>query len=418
MKKSRSILCLLLAMLLALSACDGGDVTETTGGEPEFVFDTNVESFENMTVKFGAWWNIAWPEEPRNDQEAPVVDALNSLQDAKQVHFEYIRMNYDTYYGTIIDSIERGEPVVDLFWIESDRLQEFLDRELLIPYSYSTELDLTENKWDQFCNENSAQYGYVYGVYWGQSIPGYVLYCNSEYLDMEVIDAAISQGTWNWEMLTSLAISAKEMGAQGFGGDYLEAMLATNNAGITDIITANDHATSILEYIHKMAEAGVIYDDDSFFEGNAAFYVGKASDARQLDSKYHMITLPLGPDATEYISMTTDFMVLVMAKGAESYYNLETALNLYTDIMWEMDTETFPSQQVEQITAFFNAVGTKVYRPNVTEYDQIITPFMEELLEGNLSAAELLDMFRLEFSKYPVPDNTTDPSQDPAGDVG
>lgn len=414
----KAILCLILAFALIFSGCNGGDNTETTGNQPDFVFETNVESFDDMTVKMGAWWNIAWPEEPRNQEEAPVINALNYLESSKDVSFEYVKIDYDNYYSTIIDSIENGSPVADLFWIESDYLQYFLDRELLIPFSYSTELDLTENKWDQFCNKNSSQYGYVYGVYWGQSMPGYVLYVNTEYVDMDAIESAISQGTWNWDMLSTLAISSSEMDAKGFGGDFLEAMLATNGADITDVIKGNDHATVMLDYIQKMAAAGVVYRDNSFFDGNAAFYVGKASEGVELSSKYKMVTLPKGPNATDYVSMTTDFMVLVMAKGTKSYANLEIALNLYTDIMWENDTETFPNGQIEDITEFFASVGSKVYIKNVTEYDEAITPFMNILLEGETTATELLEMFRLEFSKFDIPDNTTDPSIDKTGDVG
>ena len=414
----KAFLCLILSFVLVLTACNGGDTTDTSGGSSDFVFDTNVESFEGMTVKFGAWWNIAWPEEPRNEAEAPVVNAINQLESTKDVSFEYIKIDYDNYYSTIVDSIQNGNPVADLFWIESSKLDYFLEKELLIPFSYSTELDLTENKWDQFCNLNSIQYGYVYGVYWGQSLPGYVLYVNTEYVDMESVENAISQGTWNWDMLSSLAISAKEVGANGFGGDYLEAMLATNGADITDVIKANDRATAMLNYIQKMAAAGAIYEDDSFFQGNAAFYVGKANEKTDLDSKYHMVTLPKGPDAEEYISMTTDFMVLVMAKGTKSYFNLETALNLYTDIMWKYDTETYPNHQLEDVTNFFTAVGTKVYAQNIRDYDEVITPFMDVLLDGKTSTSQLLEMFRLEFSKYPVPEKTTDPSIDKPGDVG
>lgn len=420
MRKISTILCLLLAVAMCLSGCDNQETTDTVDSTSDYVFNTSVESFEDMTLTFGAWWNIAWPEEPRNDAEAPVVNALNALCSTKNLNIDYVKIAYENYYRTIIDSIENGDPVADLFWIESDHLQYFLDRELLIPYSYSTELDLTENKWDEFCTMNSIQYGYVYGVYWGKSIPGYVLYCNSEYVDMDVVENAISEGTWNWETLVNMVISMGEVGAKGFGGDFLDAVLATNNADITDIIKANDHAEKMLEYIRRMAAADAIYDDPNlFFDGEAAFYVGKASETWELDSKYQMVTLPMGPDATDYISMTTDYMVLVMAKNAsKSYSNIETALNLYTDIMWEYSADTYTSSQHKDITEFFSAAGTKVHRQKVTGYEQAINPFMSVLLEGETSAADLLQMFRLEFSKYPVPDNTTDPSQEITGGVG
>ncbi len=419
MRRISAILCLLLAAVMCLSGCTDQETTNTVDSTSDYVFDTAVESFEDMTLTFGAWWNIAWPEEPRNEAEAPVVNALNALCNTKKLNIDYVKIDYDNYYNTIINSIEKGEPVADLFWIESDHLQYFLDRELLTPYSYSTQMDLTENKWDKFCTMNSVQYGYVYGVYWGKSIPGYVLYCNSEYVDMDAVNKAIGQGTWNWDTLVSMVTSISEGGTKGFGGDFLDAVLATNNADVTDVIKANDHAEKMLEYIHEMAAADAIYDDTNlFFNGEAAFYVGKASEAGELDSKYRMVTLPMGPDATEYISMTPDYMVLVMAKNSKSYSNIETALDLYTDIMWENKEDTYTSPQLKNITEFFSAVGTKVHRQKITGYEQVINPFMQVLLEGETPAADLLAMFRLEFSKYPVSDNTTDPNQEPPGGVG
>ena len=37
----KAILCLILAFALIFSGCNGGDNTETTGNQPDFVFETS-----------------------------------------------------------------------------------------------------------------------------------------------------------------------------------------------------------------------------------------------------------------------------------------------------------------------------------------------------------------------------------------
>lgn len=421
MKKSIWILCILMTVSAVFSGChkQPPQVTpDVTDEAPEYTFDTALESFDGIDVVLGAWWNIAWPQEPRNEAEADVVNRLTALRETKDLTFSYVTIDKDQYYDRIKNSIRRGQPLADLFWIEADRLQEFLDDELLSSFSYSGELSLNNaDKWDQFCTFSSVRYGYVYGIYWGHALPGYVLYCNSDIVDTAAIDTAIADNTWNWDTLTEMAVSAANGGHRGFGGDYLDAMLATAGADVTDIIKGNENAEAILEYLHRMAAAGAVYGEDTD-PAEAAFTVGLATDSVKMGDSFRMYPLPKCDKDADYISMTPNFMLLVMAKGSKDYGKIETAINLYADIMLKYDNMSGATEDQVRIADFFASDGTRIFKKKNTDYDQVIKPFIKVLLEGGTSAADLLKMWRLEFSKYPVPDVTTDPSQGQPGNVG
>ncbi len=419
MNRIPRIICLLLSALVILAGCtDAPPEVTTADTTEEYTFDTSVESFDGLNVVIGAWWNIGWPPEPRNAEEADVVNRLSALEKTKDLTFSYVTIDYDRYYDRMKNSIRRGSPEADLFWIEADRLQEFLDEDMLSSFSYSGELTLNDDsKWDQFCTFSSVRYGYVYGVYWGKALPGYVLYCNSDIVDTSVIDGAIADNTWNWDKLSEMAVEAAKGGHQGFGGDYLDAMLATAGADVTDIIRGNESAEKMLEYLHKMAAEGAVYGEDTPAD-DAAFAVGLAADAGDMGDSFKIYPLPKAAETSEYISMTPNFMLLVKAKGTKDYGKIETALNLYTDILMKYDRNGTASAEQTRIAEFFAEEGTRVFEKKITDYDQVIKPFMEVLLQGKTSAADLITMFKLEFSKYPVPEITTDPSQGEPGNVG
>ena len=114
---------------------------------------------------------------------------------------------------------------------------------------------------------------------------------------------------------------------------------------MTDIVRGSKQAAEMLEFTHRIAEAGAFYSDDGFGDGNAAFYVGQATDAPDMPGTYELVTLPKGVNSDEYISMTEDSMIVVMAKSDKTYAYIETALNLYTDIMWQYNRDVYASEE-------------------------------------------------------------------------
>lgn len=243
-----------------------------------------------------------------------------------------------------------GKKVADIIEVNPSRLVEFASAGYIVPLNEVKGLDVNDSKWNKGYTDISTVNGKTYGLSFTE--PPEVRYCvmfnktllNSCGVDANGIYDLVRNKTWNFDIFRQYCKQATKTSngsitSWGCGGvPYYVAQMfaAANNAGLVD---GTDGKASAAYNSENMLHAMNYYNDlvnndkvfmisdamrveqdwatnlidynEAFKNGELGFLLGESwllnqQIKGQVDFDYGLVPLPMGPNATEYVSPSTN----------------------------------------------------------------------------------------------------------------
>lgn len=214
------IVILIIAALLAISACGEGSITTV---------NVDQSQQENVTLRI-AWWG----GEPRYNYTLDVIDLYTRANPNVTVEVEYA--SYDDYWKRLAPQAAASE-LPDIIQIDTQNYAQYAGRHLLAELTpfFGEEIDISD------ISENALKGGaYAEGIY-GMNLGTNALGFNYDPALLNKAGVSSIFNDWTWDDYEDLAVKAKQAGlyvdtgmrAEVFFGYFLRTKGATlfNEAG-------------------------------------------------------------------------------------------------------------------------------------------------------------------------------------------
>jgi ABC-type glycerol-3-phosphate transport system substrate-binding protein len=387
MKTRKTMMMMLFALMLVLSACSGnsgnggnnganngsnnGTAAETAapgGDEEDDVNSTPEMDFDlgGKTIKVVSWWNMEIPEDnPDNIQRKKNLEDLMKKHNFK---IEYVAIDFGEYQQKVTASLLAGEPLGDIVRMGKNYMIPTLAKQdLFWPVDEYTK---NAKVFNQKVTNEYMQYegrGYAFSEGQGNLVQG-IFYNRTllNQLGMKPLQDYVNEDNWNWDTFVQVAKEAnKDTNNDGkldtwglANSQVVEHAMYSNAAHLTKGNTQNldDPATQeALNFLSKLAteqvyrptEGGDWTEPGQFFrQGNTLMYAGAIFELGGFqtdmpDADIGFVPFPKGPSETEYHSGEAAFQALTIPKAVENPEQLLYIWEKINDIDSEYD---YPDQ--------------------------------------------------------------------------
>lgn len=339
MKMMKRLLCLLLTVVMVLSftACSDNSNSNNNNNNSnnnennESNGDNSGDNTEKKVIKIALWYEGEIPVLGNSDSEDAAYYSLKHAAEEYGYEIEWIIETQETHFNNFVQKSLNGEVYADILMCHSWNYVSLIGQGLLQPTTEYVSNAEDAERWNQST--------YVLnGENWGimpvsrNYIPYYYFLFNTKLmntLDLENPQELARRGEWTWEKFREYCAAATDpsKGQYGVGCFMIAHMLKTSNNFDYAVIgddgkyynaftysTTKDSGMEVLEMVQDMAlEDKSIMGDwtdgmESMNETNNAFKDGKllfafipsvTSLKESGFEDYSIVTLPLGPSATE-----------------------------------------------------------------------------------------------------------------------
>ena len=377
--KLYSLLSIVLALTLFMSACSGGGTATPPEAEPTntAVEETNnqqeepkeeepapepeevVIDMQGKPIRVMSWGNPFGQE--GTDLGETLIALENEMSTKHNTKFEFVEATWDNIVEKVTTSVMAGEPIADVFYLEKARaIPGMINSDFLTPISDF--IDLDDPKWPVKLKEVAGYDGKVYGFATDIS-GGAGIFYNRAILKKEGLTdphELLDKGEWTWDAFLDIAKKVtKDTDGDGKLDQYGVAIdavsftrstIASNGADLTKVENGNlvydaENPAAMealrffsdLYHVHNVVKPNVDgnWDDyiNSFNQGNVAMRYGEFWEGggikENLGNEYGFIYFPKGPQATDHVSSTTNLSLFWVPKGAN-----EDAVKLFIDYLF------------------------------------------------------------------------------------
>ena len=265
--KLYSLLSIVLALTLFMSACSGGGTASPPEAEPTntAVEETNnqqeepkeeeptpepeaVIDMQGKPIRVMSWGNPLGQE--GTDLGETLIALENEMSTKHNTEFEFVEATWDNIVEKVTTSAMAGEPIADVFYLEKARaIPGMINSEFLTPISDF--IDFDDPKWPVKLKEVAGYDGKVYGFATDIS-GGAGIFYNRAILKKEGITdphELLDKGEWTWDAFLDIAKKVtKDTDGDGKLDQYgvaidaisfTRSMIASNNADLTKMENGN-----------------------------------------------------------------------------------------------------------------------------------------------------------------------------------
>ncbi len=279
-KNAVKILCLVLALVMAVG-CSGGASTDKTGGKDrpnKGGSTTNAEEYRGTKVVYATWKN------PQQNEDGPVVDAFEAEYGIK---VEIDMVPQETYVQEIAGKVAAGNSP-DIFF---DNCFFPSSISVLQPID-AMQLDLTDGIWDKGMLEMSKLDGKSFlvntvGNIWAEV--DCLFYNKQIFADNNITtpEEYVEAGKWTFEALTKCMTDVKNAGKVG-GYIDVQSLLASTGSGFYKFKDGkfsngvDQMTTDVIKQISQWVSDGLIKDPrehnllNNFIKGNCGIAITNA----------------------------------------------------------------------------------------------------------------------------------------------
>jgi len=355
-------------MTLAFTACSDPIVTDTPTPGPSDgqsdapEIDTELEYLRSGDeFRLYHWWLQPGQEEDEFSDDSIVSryrqNTMSTLKNDYGVTIKFIP-NTGSYWDQVRSSAYSGEPLadgmhggsvanaIDHYWyleLPGSCLEPISDHN--ISFDDDAYWDVEQQK--EFCTFNGKLYGFVMNTVGMKSVEtakvtffNYNLIQSAGYTPSQLYQM-VKDKTWNWEIFEDICskVTDPDRGIYGTTWYDLGLQLAMSNNGkiVTeskngDVFTGYDaNSTKAWDFLKGLYDNGYTlpltegtYDQDivgQFKSGNVAFMINhwrRSWDSGRVIENCGWLPVPMGPDATDYVSEELPGECFVIFKGCNN----------------------------------------------------------------------------------------------------
>lgn len=381
---------LALVMTLSLCACAGsGTPSDPAGSNPTSDSKPTYELIEDLggyEFTWGTIWNWAnYPEEGATAYGDRRLESYNRVMQQYNCDIQHTTINAVSFSSELGRSIASGDKYYDFFQVDFSRYQ--ATWEDLMPLNTLDAINIEDDKWiDSVTKMYTGVDGNVYGLgYDYQRMPfGYMMVYNKTLLqafNQPDPYELVKNNQWNFETFAQIArnltkrstdgkvsqwgLSGIDWNASGVELPFIFAnggrQIKKDAEGMWKFAMLDDDAQYALNYLHQLiAVDGVLHYTapqqgayENFADGKVGFFICGTDYLYGLDSgnnplkegiEWGIVPLPMGPDATEYQSFSTDGLGWAMMKVNPDADKAAKIFNAIADPVYETvekDKEAF-----------------------------------------------------------------------------
>lgn len=356
----------------------GEDTPATT--EAPTPTEEPVMDLGGMEIVIADWWSgTTWVE----DEAKAIADGtLTAQQEARYDYLHEIQEKYnftivkkqfagwgDSYKENYSMSVISEQPEAQVWMMQSDWVVSLVNQGLCYDWSKLTNIDLSEDKWNEAVTESMSKGAAIYGTSWGKFEPRAGVFFNKRLLKEAGIDENLpydlqKSGEWTWakfeELLDKLTYDKDGDGVNDAFGMYSGSMYLFPTAVLSNeaafvrqdengnyynatnepaFLEAVQWVCSLIEKGYEMPsppDSEWDYFNAAFPDGKAAFQVyqdykaGTFKDVMEDD--YGFVLFPRGPKASTYhTNIFENVAVIPSCYDAETADKIAFALNLWAN---------------------------------------------------------------------------------------
>jgi len=306
-----------------------------------------MDDIGGRTIQVSAPWGVAPVAGTQGGERALL--RLAELQEKYNVTIEWLIIPWEIYTKTLAASVLAGDPMADKVLMPPDWLYTSAMRGLLQPLEKF--YDLNNPMWDSSALEFGTIDGRTYGIKTGKPLPPGVFFFNKTIFEREGLPnlyELVENRQWTWDKMIEIAKQATRdldsdgvIDQWGIGGMRMFLpMIYSNMGSIIEIIDdrptlkiGEPAAMEALQVYFDIIHTHKVFDippiearDDwasiRFKDGKTAmfaysFYIGSRF-AEGMSDDYGITLFPMGPRATEHISVSIGPDSWTMPVGVEN----------------------------------------------------------------------------------------------------
>ena len=339
MKNFKRLLCIALAlvMLLCVAGCTQGDGPEETPGETGNI-DGKID-FGGKTLKVAIWYEPEIPNMGDSESEDAWYYSLKHAAEEYNCEIEWIVNTQEAHFSNFIQKSLAGEVYADIMMCHSWNYVSLIQQELILPTTQYIANAADAEYWNQTT--------YVLnGENWGlmpveqNYIPANYFLINTKLLNslgLEHPQKLAREGKWTWETFRQYCAAATDPSIEQYGvgcfmlahmlktGNNFDYAVVDENGVYQNAFTyagTNGQAMEILEMVQKMAledksilgtwtdgQEAMNETLNAFKDGKLLFgyYPSPSSLKNSGFTDYSVVTIPMGPSATQLKDTTEAF---------------------------------------------------------------------------------------------------------------
>ena len=333
---------MLVAFLLVLTACGGGNSTEggqpatpsnepaattpepASAQQPEEEEEPGVD-LGGRVIRFAAWWD----DTPTEDSADGIyrIEQQEKVKKKYNIDIQYINIPFEEYMDTVTASILAGEPLADMLVMEYKRALIPAKDGLLLPLNEFTTGISDVNNEQRLVKKLPTLGGVEYAVAKGAitTVVG-VHYNRKIFRDLNLPDPQelYYKGEWTWEKFLEIARAAtRDMdndgvndywGTSGWPADMVRHFAASNDAyfihpdeltaGISDpkFIEAMEFVQRVVnvEGVHKVKSGNKTNweETSTWKDGDVAMAIMYDWDLGDVEFEFGVVPIPRGPSGS------------------------------------------------------------------------------------------------------------------------
>ncbi|NLO10633.1 MAG: extracellular solute-binding protein [Clostridiales bacterium] len=375
-----------------------------------------------LEITIWDWWSIEPWEKIKHETQRGDDEKAHKQMMQEKYNFKIkqeMLTSWSDYLEIILRSIQAGDPVAELFYLENRFVGEMVKQNLLYPVSDLKAFDFNEQKWDIGIKEAFTMDGKTYalnpgygsrhiGVFWNKWL------FEEAGLDPDLLYDLQKTDEWTWDKFMELAgqltVDSNNDGEIDIYGTSCDATvlnclmtsIGTNlykyNA-IRDRYEGNlltDEALATIDFLIDLYEAGY-YDLDSrdFKEAKTVMHMGEwyeAQNFNEMVDDWGFASFPVGPSSTaKPHSILSNSTYLVMPSNLEP--------NLAEDVAFAYNawTSPVPGYDGPDLTKYYELARDK-RTVDETILNQLKSNNRKHALDGLIPSESIFSQFHMFFA--------------------